>query len=423
MNKNEIKKLFFIIIIFILAFYLPIGFKRFDNAILESFHLLRWYAREHVLLCLIPAFFIAGAIVSFVNKNSIMKYLGVKSNKIIAYTVASLSGSILAVCSCTILPLFSGIYKMGAGLGPATTFLYSGPAINVLAIILTTKVLGIELGIARTVGAIMFSIVIGLIMSLLFNKEEKEKAKLQNIEEKETRPLFQTAIYFFLMILILIFSNWGESKESLLIFKYKWHITSALSVAFSFVLYKWFNVSFIKIILAIIITSIITFIFKNPILSFSFGVLSLTIISSNSSYELKSWRNETWSFAKQILPLLFFGVLMAGFLLGRPGSTGIIPSHFISSLVGGNSFFPNFFASVAGAFMYFATLTEIPILQGLLNSGMGKGPALALLLAGPAISLPNMLVIKSVMGFQKTLVYIVLVIILSTLSGILYGVM
>jgi len=389
--KSEWKPLLIISLVFLGIYYLPLGIPRFNNALMESLHLAKWYAQEHVLTCLIPAFFIAGAIAVFVSQASVMKYFGAKAKKVLAYSVASVSGSILAVCSCTVLPLFAGIYRMGAGLGPAATFLYSGPAINILAIILTARVLGVELGIARALGAIIFSIVIGLLMHFIFHKEEMKKAKSQMAmpEPETTRPLWQNSIYFAAMIGILVFANWGKPEDPSgfwnFIYSSKWLFTGSFAFVLALILVGWFGLKWWK------------------------------------ATEVGDWFNSTWGFTKQILPLLFFGVLLAGVLLGRPGHEGLIPSEWVSSAVGGNSILSNLFASVAGAFMYFATLTEVPILQGLIGNGMGQGPALALLLAGPALSLPNMLVICSVMGTKKTIVFILLVILLSTISGLIYG--
>jgi len=426
--KSEWKKLALMLAGFLIAFYLPIASTRFSSAVFEALHLVKWYAREHVLLCLIPAFFIAGAIGVFISQASVMRYLGAKANKVLAYGVASISGTILAVCSCTVLPLFAGIYRMGAGLGPATAFLYSGPAINILAIVLTARVLGMELGIARAVGAILFSVIIGLSMHFIFRREEREKAEAQmHIPEPEViRPLWQNVLYFASMVAILVFANWGKPQETsgilFLLYSSKWIITGALSTLLGIILILWFDIKLWKIISTAIPTIILAGIFPRvPILPFAAGVIGLSVITSTHKGEAGEWFESTWLFAKQILPLLFAGVIIAGFLLGRPGSEGIIPSHWVSDSVGGNSLWANLFASVAGAFMYFATLTEVPILEGLLGSGMGKGPVLALLLAGPALSLPNMLVIRSIMGTKKTIVFILLVIIMSTISGMIFG--
>lgn len=426
--KNEWKKLLLLLATFLTIYNLPIGSVRFDNAILEAFHLAKWYAQEHVILCLLPAFFIAGAIAVFISPASVMKYLGAKANKFVSYGVASVSGTILAVCSCTVLPLFAGIYKMGAGIGPATAFLYSGPAINVLAIILTASVLGVEIGIARGVGAIVFSIVIGVIMHLFFHKEEEAK-NAQNLampQEEVKRPLWQNGLYFASMIGILVFANWGKPDDTTgmwaLIHASKWYITSLFSIALGVMLILWFEVKTWKILVVAAPTGLLAFLFpEQPLIAFAAGIIGLSAITSTDKGETSDWFSSSWDFAKQILPLLFYGVLVAGLLLGRVGGEGIIPSQWVSSAVGGNSLFSNFFASFAGAFMYFATLTEIPILQGLIGSGMGKGPALALLLAGPALSLPNMLVIKSVIGVKKTIVFVTLVIVMATISGFIYG--
>ncbi len=382
------KRFLYIVAAFLACFYLPVENLRFSNAIFEALALIKWYAREHVLLCLVPAFFIAGAISVFVSQASVMRYFGAKANKFLSYSVASVSGTILAVCSCTVLPLFSGIYKRGAGLGPAIAFLYSGPAINVLAIILTARILGWQLGLARAIGAVIFSVVIGLLMHLIFLKEERARHASGDFnaeEAKETRPLWQNVVYFFSMVAVLIFANGGKPLAGdtgvwNLIYTFKWWITGFFLVILAFTILSWFK-----------------------------------------KEELKEWTGATWGFALQILPLLLGGVLVSGFLLGRVGHEGVIPSKFVAMLVGGNSLWANFFSSIVAAFMYFATLTEVPILQGLMNSGMGKGPALALLLAGPALSLPSMLVLRSIMGTKKTVVYVSLVVVMATICGMIFG--
>ena len=382
-------KLAIILTAFLAAYFIPFDKISIQKALVESFLMLQEYAREHVLFCLVPAFFIAGAISVFVNQNAVMKYFGAQAKKILSYSIASVSGTILAVCSCTVLPLFAGIYKRGAGIGPATAFLYSGPAINVLAIILTARVLGPELGIARAVGAIVFSVVLGLSMAFIFRTEEKERnakaIQFAQMDDGAGRSLWKTGVYFLTLVLILIFAAWGKPKEAVglwnAVFQIKWYLTGILLLILAFQLWKWFKKD-----------------------------------------ELNEWVDQTWFFTWQILPLLFAGVLVAGFLMGRPNTNaGIIPASWIQTAVGGNSIWANLLASVSGALMYFATLTEVPILQGLLGAGMGKGPALALLLAGPALSLPNMLVIRGVMGTKKTLVYIGLVVVMATVTGVVYG--
>jgi uncharacterized membrane protein YraQ (UPF0718 family) len=426
--QREWKHLTAITAFFLVFFFVPFESESVRGSLLEGVYLIKWYAREHVLLCLVPAFFIAGAIAVFISKASVMKYLGALANKVLAYSVASVSGSILAVCSCTVLPLFAGIYRMGAGIGPAAAFLYSGPAINVLAIILTAKVLGIELGIARAVGAISFSIVIGLIMHLIFIKEETEKMTAQTAlpEPEIKRPLWQNALFFAAMVAILVFANWSKPENGAgiwqAIYSAKWLLTGMAAILLGIMLVFWFKINRWKILVVGIITAIIAIIFRHePLLPFSAAVIGLSITISNRRDEAGEWFEQTWGFARQILPLLFGGVFIAGLLLGRPGHEGLIPSSWISGSVGGNSLGANLFASVVGAFMYFATLTEVPILQGLIGSGMGKGPALALLLAGPALSLPNMLVIRSIMGTKKTVVFISLVVVMATITGMIYG--
>jgi uncharacterized membrane protein YraQ (UPF0718 family) len=426
--KEEWKPLALIAGAFLVFFYLPVGTPRFDNAIMEALQLVKWYAREHVLLCLIPAFFIAGAISVFVSQASVMKYLGARANKVLAYGVASVSGSVLAVCSCTVLPLFAGIYKMGAGLGPASAFLYSGPAINVLAIILTARILGMEIGIARAVGAVAFSVIIGLLMHLIFRKEEiaKVNAQMAMPEPEVKRPLWQTTVYFALMVAILVFANWGkpDMQEGFFyaVHSIKWYLTGLSAVAFAVILVLWFNLAWLKIVYTAVPTAVLAFLFPHePLIAFGAAVIGLSAITSKDSGECREWFSASWGFTKQITPLLLGGVLVSGLLLGRPGNEGIIPNAWVTNLVGGNSLWANLFASIVGAFMYFATLTEVPILQGLIGSGMGKGPALSLLLAGPALSLPNMIVLNSIMGTKKTVVYCSLVVIMATITGMLFG--
>jgi uncharacterized membrane protein YraQ (UPF0718 family) len=442
-NKKEIKILGWIIVVFAAAFFLPIESARFNTAVAATFDLVKWYAREHVVLCLLPAFFIAGVISVFVSQGAVLKYFGANAKKWLAYTVASVSGTILAVCSCTILPLFSSIHKRGAGLGPAIAFLYSGPAINILAIILTARILGFEMGVARTIGAVIFAIVIGSVMSLIYRKEEKAKKEEQmNIEAPpEKRPMWQTSLHFFTLVLILVFANWGapSSEETTgtwhFIWANKWVITAFFGLILGYSLIYILKIKWQWVVAAIVATALSALLafslIENtklaPLVPVVVAIATLSIITlrDKNEPENKEWTLSAWDFAKQIMPLLAIGVVVAGFLLGSTHDgkaiAGIIPNEWISALVGGNSVFSNLFASVVGAFMYFATLTEVPILQGLLASGMGKGPALALLLAGPSLSLPNMLVIRGIIGTQKTVVYVTLVIMMASISGLIYG--
>ncbi|MCF8357579.1 MAG: permease [Prolixibacteraceae bacterium] len=435
--KKEIKILGWIMAVFVFAFFMPVESERFKEAIVATFDLTKWYAQEHVILCLLPAFFIAGVIAVFVSQGAVMKYFGAKAKKWVAYTVASVSGTILAVCSCTILPLFSSIHKRGAGLGPAVAFLYSGPAINILAIILTARILGFEMGVARIIGAVVFAIVIGSAMSLIYRKEEKAKREEQiNFPDMpEKRPVWKTAVHFFTLVLILVFANWGKPGNDVTsggwfwLWSNKWYITSVFAMVLMFSLIFILKLKWQHVILAALATAASAFISPSPLIPMVVGIAGLSIITliDKKDPDNKEWTISTWGFAKQIMPLLAIGVVIAGFLLGsthdNTAMAGIIPNAWIAKLVGGNSLFSNFFASIVGAFMYFATLTEVPILQGLMAAGMGKGPALALLLAGPSLSLPNMLVIRGVMGTQKTLVYVALVVVMATISGLLFGAM
>jgi uncharacterized protein len=382
------KKLLLIVGVFVAAYVVPFGAPRVAGALNEAFLMLGEYARQHVLLCLVPAMFIAGAITVFLDQQAVMRYLGPDAKKPVAYGVAAVSGAILAVCSCTVLPLFKGIYKKGAGLGPAVAFLYSGPAINILAIVLSAKVFGMKLGAARAVGAILFSVLIGVLMALIFRKDDRKRAADARLfaasNEKPAHNLLQMSIYLLSMIGILVFANWANSKGGSsgwdLLYRFKWWITGAFGLLLIFSLVRWFK-----------------------------------------KEELGSWVVATRDFAIQILPLLLGGVLVSGFLLGRPGSEALIPSRWITGLLGGNSILANFIASFGGALMYFATLTEVPIVQGLIGAGMGQGPALALLLAGPSLSLPSVLVIAGELGWVKTLTYVGLVVVLSTGAGMLFG--
>ncbi len=425
--KSEWKTLLVIVVGFVVLYFLPVGSVRFDNAVTEALALTRWYAREHVLLCLVPAFFIAGAISTFVSQGSILRYLGPKASKPVAYGVASVSGALLAVCSCTILPLFAGIYRLGAGLGAATTFLYSGPAINVMAVVMTAKILGVQLGAARAIGAIVFSVVIGLIMQWIFRKENLARAAEMVVpEETPTRPLWKNALFFASLVGILIFANWAKPAESsgvwATLFMVKWYVTAIFAIALAVILARWFGMASWKLVITGLLVGAVAIILpQKPVWAFTVGFLGLALFTSTDKGEAGAWFEASWGFAKQILPLLLGGVLIAGLLLGRVGHEGLIPSEWIARAVGGNGLGATVFASVVGAFMYFATLTEVPILQGLIGNGMGQGPALTLLLAGPALSLPSMLVIRGVLGTKKTVVFVLLVIVLSTLTGWIYG--
>ncbi len=431
--KRELKIFGGLVAVFIVAYALPLGNPKIQDAIQESFRLLQWYARNHTLACVVPALFIAGAIITFLSQSSVMRYLGAKANPILAYGVASVAGCILAVCSCSVLPMFAGIYKLGAGLGPATAFLYSGPAINILAIFLTARVLGFPIGAGRAVGAVAFSVVIGILMAVIFRKGERAKteAALQMTEtEKPCRPISKTALYLGCMIMFLVFSDWfnpgnvivkttdsrqfkaviihetkdairfqleedlGENKLGdkitlnkaeiadkqeqktwvIAVYHIRWYLAGLMAVAVVVMAWRWFRRD-----------------------------------------EIRQWMSNTWDFAKMLVPLLYGGVFIVGFV------SVLLPEKQVAQWVGDNSLSANLVASVIGAFWYFATLTEIPITQALMKLGMHNGPVLALLLAGPALSLPSMLVLQKIMGTGKTLVFILLVIVMATVTGMFFG--
>jgi hypothetical protein len=414
---------------FALAWVLPVEAERFQNALVEGFALLKWYTQEHVVLCLLPAFVIAGAIAVFVNQDAVMRYLGPSASKPVAMSVASVSGTILAVCSCTVLPLFGGIYRRGAGLGPAIAFLYSGPAINVLAVVLTARVLGVEMGVARAVGAIGFAVVIGTLMHVVFQREERARAEhakglAATGVESPTSPGESVAL-FALLIAVLVFANWAPAEGEATwtsIGVYKWWLTAgaAAGLALFLVIRRHWSPVWMSVTAAAVLT-LSLMLPSHPEVAFAAGLTGLMAQALFRPQDGQEWLEQSWDFAKQILPLLLLGVMAAGFFLGRPGSEGVIPAGWVAAAVGGNGVLANFAASLLGSLMYFATLTEVPIVQGLLGAGMGKGPALALLLAGPAVSLPNLLAIRALLGTEKTLVYAGLVVVMATISGIIYG--
>lgn len=426
------KKFAWLVGIFLGVYFLPLGNAKVSNAVLEAFRLLQWYAINHTLACVVPAMFIAGAISTFLSQASVMRYLGPKANRPLAYTVASVSGVVLAVCSCSVLPMFAGIYTMGAGLGPASSFLYSGPAINVMAIFLSARVLGFDLGVARAVGAISFAFVIGLLMAVIFRHGEKKRNELamqMPDPPHNPRPLWKTGLYFLCMIMFLVFSDWYNTNDvtitltngtvisanvrystqdaldiqeyqpdgrlapelkrldrsslakvepvpgfTMTIHRIKWYLAGAMGLAILLMLWRWF-----------------------------------------SRDEVRQWMNATWDFGLMIVPLLFGGVFATGFI------GALIPEQYVANWVGGEGLWSNFVAAFVGMLWYFATLTEIPVTQMLMRLGMGKGPALALLLAGPALSLPSILVIYKIVGFKRTFVFCLLTVAMSTIVGYLFG--
>lgn len=426
--RSDAKIIIVILAVFLVLYFVPVEGGRLGGAVLEGLALAQWYAREHVLFGLLPAFFIAGAIAAFVSKSSVMRYLGAHAQKFVAYAVASVSGSILSVCSCTILPLFAGIYSRGAGLGPATAFLYAGPAINVIAIFLTARVLGAQMGVARAIGAISFSIVIGLLMHTIFRREEIARANeaLAEPPPEADRPIWQSLSVFAASVAILALANWeasGGAGISGVIESFKWPLTGGVGLFLAAVLIVWFRAKVWAVVSVSVVAAALALLFpERPIFAFLAGVVGLGVIASTGGRDLKEWLDGSWDLAKEILPLLFAGILVVGALLGRPSHEGLIPSSWIVSLVGQNSIPSSLVASIASGLMYFCTMTEIPIVQGLMGAGMAKGPALSFLLAGPAVSLPNILILRSIIGTRKTAVYILLVVVMSTLTGTIYGI-
>jgi len=425
-NRQQAHLLVLVMAIFLAVYLMPAGTARFDNAALEALSLVHWYAREHVILCLLPAFVIAGAMAVYISQGSVMRFLGPQAPRPLALGVASVSGTLLAVCSCTVLPLFGGIYRRGAGLGAAIAFLYSGPAIHVMAVVVTAKVLGVELGAARAIGAILFAVVIGAIMHVLYRKEEAARGDgaARGFEAGEQdRSMGATLAFFSLMVGILIFANWAAADNAawMAVYRLKWTITAALGALLGLLLVLRWNWPVLHVsVLAGAVLTCVLIAPGVPELAFAAGTLGLMLIAAVRPDD-REWAGQTWDFTRQIAPLLLAGVLVAGFLLGRPGHEGLVPSAWVSAAVGDNSFLSTLLASVVGALMYFSTLTEVPIVQGLIGAGMGKGPALALLLAGPALSLPNMLVIRSILGTGKTVTYCVLVVVMATVTGFVFG--
>ncbi len=428
---KEWKKAAWLAGIFLVAYTLPLGNPKVSSAVLDAFRLLQWYAIHHTLACVVPAMFIAGAISTFLSQASVMRYLGPGANKAAAYGVASTSGIVLAVCSCSVLPMFAGIYAMGAGLGPASTFLYSGPAINVMAIFLSARVLGIDIGAARAAGAVIFAVIIGLLMALFFRQSDRKRIEAAQLPDSppSSRPLWKTALYFLCMILFLVSSDWYNTNDVTITMK----DGAAVSANIRYDTRSHLDIQEyrqdgrlspeIRRIEKDEIAGV------EPVPSFTqtvhgvkwylAGAMGLLVLLMVWRWftrdEVRQWMRATWDFGLMIVPLLFGGVFVTGFI------GGLIPEKAVATVVGGNSLLSNFFASFVGMIWYFATLTEIPIVEMLTRLGMGKGPALALLLAGPALSLPSMLVIYKVIGVKKTLVFCVLTVVMSTLVGFVFG--
>lgn len=448
--KREWWKIVLAVGLFLACLWLPVGPESSGRAVTEGLGLVKWYAREQVILRLLPALFVAGAITTFIGPTWIMKYLGARANKLAAYAVAAVSGSVLSVCSCKVLPLFAGIYRLGAGLGPATTFLYVGPAISILALVLTARVLGFELAAARAIAAIGLSLIIGLVMHLIFRREEAARvaAPMPVAAEPKRKP-WQTAVLFVPLVGVLVSANCCEPDPAqswtTALVAPRWIASGILAAVFAVVAVRWLALAWWKVVLAAVPTAALAMLFpREPVYAGAAAIVGLSLIIAPDKGEAGDWFAATWDFTKQMLPLLAVGIFVAGCLFGRVGNEGLIPRRFVEMLLGSSPetflasvgqsggaweavvravwpLWTNLFAAVLGTVTYFATLTEVPIVQGLETAGMGRGPALTLLLAGPAVSLPTVLVVRSIMGTRKTLVYVLLVIVLSAAAGTVYG--
>ena len=432
-KKKEIKIFAWLTGIFLVAYFLPLADPKVKQAIFEAFVLLQWYARNHTLACVVPALFIAGAISTFLSKEAVLKHLGPKSNKIKAYSVASVSGTVLAVCSCSVLPMFAGIYRVGAGLGPATCFLYAGPAINIMAIFLTARVLGLELGVARVIGAVVFGIIVGVIMAFVFRKSEASRNKVimeMPDPPASKHPLWKNASLLGAMILFLVFSDWfnpGDKNVELkdgvrLEVTLQYETTGEYDLRLKTPYLDHVEGEVVRFSKSDIesISDVDSWVVRiHHIRWYLAGFMGLLVLGMSVAWldrdDVSEWMGNTWFYAKLLVPLLFGGVFVVGFL------GALLPEEQIAQWVGSNSFMSNFTASVIGCAFYFATLTEVPILETLMRNGMASGPALALLLAGPALSIPSILVIRSVIGNKKTVIFVLLVILMATFAGMIYG--
>ncbi len=421
--RREWKPMVLIGGLFLVAYHFPAEGAIPAGPLQEGFLLLRSYAREHVLTCLLPAMFIAGAISVFLNKQAVLRYLGPGSGRIVSYGIASIAGGILAVCSCTVLPLFAGIYNLGAGLGPAITFLYAGPAINVLAITLSLRVFGLELGLARTMGAVVFGVVAGLAMEFMF-RNGRGRAEGAETKELAADPP-RTALLLAALLAILIFANLSpaDGADGLRgpIYSVKWYLTAAAAFGMMGMLVAWYEAPAWQAFLVLAIPGLAGALCKCPQAAFGVGVACFAGLLAARGGELARWLEDSWSLGKLIFPMLAIGIFMSGVLFGTPGGRGLVPEGVVTNLIGGDGPAAIAVASLAGILMYFATLTEIPITQGLMSVGMGPGAALALLLAGPALSLPSLLVLRGVMGMAKTIAFAAIVAAVAFLAGTIFS--
>lgn len=419
--------------VFLVAYYLPLANPKVRAAIIEAFKLLQWYARNHTLTCVVPALFIAGGMITFLSQTSVMRYLGPRSNKLAAYSVASVAGVVLAVCSCSVLPMFAGIYNLGAGLGPASAFLYSGPAINVLAIFLTARVLGLDIGLWRAIGAVGFAFIVGLGMAGIFRRSERQKVEAVAVlpDPPDTgRRGWQSGLLLAAMIGFLVFSDWFNPGNAVVrrtdgteirgVVLQEMHDEVMIQVQQSSGgIRAGERLTLPKAEIATIVEANSWVMDVHHVRWYLAGLMLLAVAGMTWKWvdrdEFKQWMHNTWDFTKLLVPLLFGGVFIVGFI------SALLPDRQIAQLVGDNGLRANLIGSVVGALFYFATLTEVPITQALLEHGMAKGPALALLLAGPALSLPNMLVLVKVMGTKKTAAFCGIIVVVATTVGLVYG--
>ena len=333
---------------------------------------IKEYVALHVITCLIPAFLLAGAMITFISRDTVIRYMGFEAKKSVAFPLAAISGIFLAVCSCTVIPIAAGIYRRGGSIGPAFILLWTAPATNLLALIYTGAILGMDVAAVRVVAAVSTAFIVGLVMMYAFAGEEKERSSAKDHSVQQGRIMGREDIVILILLLLTLL------------------LPNYLGVGGPYL-------------------------HKVAIFLVALGVTLAYVYSKKETDEIKEWLHETWWFVRLIFPMLMVGVFIVG-IIGA-----ILPEDWITNYLGGSGISPTFLASLIGAVSYFATLTEAPFVHTLMELGMGKGPALALLLAGPGLSLPNMVVITRVFGFKKAAIYITITVILATIAGFVAG--